>query len=320
MANEDNSNYKNEIEKKIIELQNIKRETIEETKRLKEENEKISKNIENQEKIKRDLLELIKKNNLYNTEKHFIINNKINKLDKNYYNISSIELNGYNFFNIINNIDDNNNELKFKDHLNNIYNFKIKNGYYTKKNICKELNNNQYYESFGLKFSLDNNTNKMIIKSTNNITLLWSPLLDLLGYENNDELVNKNNLIGNYIFNRKDDKIIYVYILELNDREPIFHIMLNSNKINNQIVNFYPIINNINNLTFEFRNSFNNIITINDFSLNIILKYDNNNNNNNNNNKELIDNNKQLIDNNKELIDNDKKEINLYEKLMMSYC
>ena len=303
--NIDSEEYKKEIEKKINELESIKKETIQETLRLKEENDKISHNIESQNKLKNELLEIIKynKNKINNTEKSIIIKDMITNLNDDINNISCIELNGYNIPNIINNINDDNNLIKFIDHNNNNneYIIKINNGYYTNKNICKELNNNQYYETLGIKFNLDNITHKISIKSNNNISLLYTPLLDFLGFNNDDNILkNQNNIIASNIIKVNNDKIIYVYIMEINRDNPLFQIMLNTNKINTQKIDLYPYIDNLNKLTLEFRDSKNKIIKFDNFSFNIIIK-------------SLLTNN--TNDNITEI-----NETNLYDKLMMSYC
>jgi hypothetical protein len=322
--NNESEEYKKEIENKIIELETIKKETILETMRLKDENDKITKNIESQNKLKIEL-ESMKNNvlSVINSEKNIVLKEKITNLDIEYNNISSIELTSYDLPNIINNINNNNNFIKLLDNNNNEYLIKINNGYYTNKNICKELNNNQYYNKLGLKFNLDNSTQKISIKSNNNITLLWSNLLELLGYNNDDNILkNNNNIIASNKINLPqassiiNEKILYIYILELNKENPIFQIVLNSNKVNFQKVDLYPYINHIDKLTIEFRDNNNKIIEIDNFLLNIIIKCKETVHYQNKNLKDFhID--ESSLHETKNIITNEQQ---LYDKLIMSYC
>ena len=269
------NNNKFKLEEDRIKLEKIRDETFSEAIKMQELHN-------SQQKLEINIKKLIEsnKNSLIKYETNIIAYHNINNKslgnqnymvyfdDEQLNDISCIEIVNYDFPKKINNITDNNNNfsIKIEDDLHYV---SIISNLYDIEGICASLN--KTLSNFNIKIKYNKGTNKVQFSSNQNFDLIYSELLGILGFCYNDDLINKNEYESSDICNISINKMINVFIKNINGEKPILKTMLGSKMTPNKI-SFKDIIKSLNYIELIFKNENNCVLNLDAFMIEFNIK------------------------------------------------
>jgi hypothetical protein len=273
---------------KLLEEKRI--EILSQVDNLKKKYEETERQMLESKKLNEDVKKLIKNNlEIYNSnDKIEILNLEHNLKSGNIYtcpiitkmsHISAIELVNYSLPELIYNITPHNNILYYSTNENNqitcsddiFYqkkgNIKILGlpvGNYTADYLVEIMNKVLNQDNIDIKINQGNNfitIGKISGSESIPLTLYTdyshyqNNILEIFGFETKQECSNGSSFTSKKSYDLRSDKVVQIFLTNINDTQPLCKIMLGSNRINSYMQKLSSPLNELNNLQIEIKDS-----------------------------------------------------------------
>lgn len=286
MSSDDKLQVINEKKQEIYEQLKELKATISEASKATEEEKEVRASLEEKKKEIRSLIEKnlsafnnCDKNEVVNTE-NCIRNAHIftHEFKKPINTLLSLEINDYSFPNALHNITpynnslyillDNNPSIMCDDNVTysktkNIHKITVVPGNYDAEHLTEVLNN--VLKQMGLKMQLKQTNAYISFYSESQIFSLMTDfthypnnILSVLGFDHDDRCMNDKNFISSKSCDLRADRIISLYILNINRTKVFCKLNMTSRKVSSFCFQLNPPLQNVDKLDLEFRDSKNN--------------------------------------------------------------